>query len=900
MKYQKRGAVKYFSLIIPTLNEAKNIGPLLAEIRDVVDVHGMEPEIIFVDDGSTDQTRQEIHDYDGPLRVRLICRDHERGLTSAVVKGAHAANHQVVVVMDADLSHSPTMIPVLLKPLEEGSCDMTIGSRYVEGGETPGLSGLRRLGSRVASLGARLFTSVQDPLSGFFAVRREHLLLTPVAGDGFKVALEILGQADNQFRVVEVPLVFKERHHGASKMTFAILSTYFLQLVRLAGKRVNTGELRGIVGLSLIGGLLGCTLFSVFNNVAMGISTSHILSLAIVSHFIWYCSFFCLAGRMKQGVVTGYPSFLMTILLGLFLRGGLFTWLQASPLFGPWLYITVFVTTTLIVSLALLIALNKQSDRQQLSWKQWALLLISYSLLLRLFYLGGPELIQEEAYYWNYSQHMAAGYLDHPPMVALLIKLGTELFGNNEFGVRIGAFSCWFVTAFFTWRFTRLVCDKESAVRGVALLATLPIFFGTALVMTPDAPLIACWAATLYFLYRALVLLQPRAWAGVGLFLGLGMVSKYTIAFLGPAILLFMVIDKPSRKYFLRPYPYLAALLAFVVFCPVVWWNYSNDWASFLFQSRQRLLAGTEFSTHTLLASIVVLLTPTGLLAALSIAWPGRIRASLSRFHTSSFRRGYIFGLLMAIVPLAIITLFSITREVKLNWTGPLWLSVLPFIALTMAGNGSRTGGWINRQWPKTFVVLMVSYGAFLHYSTIGLPGIPYGQGDFLYGWEQFARQVEAEVQEITEQQGRRPLVAGLSKYKIASGLAFYRNKVRPEAGGANVVAETTSRQLFGFNALMYNFWHPPSVAEGRDILVISSKKEWLNAPFYSQRYQDLGVIREFTVYKNGMEAGRYYYRLLIGYTPDGRNKTVTHSPLPVSSHLAAIEKTEKTLERRL
>lgn len=231
--------MKYFSIIIPTLNEGENIEPLLSQIEEVTNSHGMEPEIVFVDDGSTDNTRQAIQAYVGMLDVTLICRDHERGLTTAVVKGAYAAKHEIVVVMDADLSHSPKMIPTLLGPLANDSCDMTIGSRYVEGGETPGLSSFRRVGSKIASLGARLFTSVQDPLSGFFAVKRQQLTLNPVAGNGFKIGLELLAKADKGFRVLEVPITFKERYHGASKMTFAILSAYFLQLIRLAGKRMS-------------------------------------------------------------------------------------------------------------------------------------------------------------------------------------------------------------------------------------------------------------------------------------------------------------------------------------------------------------------------------------------------------------------------------------------------------------------------------------------------------------------------------------------------------------------------------------------------------------------------------------------------------------------------------------
>jgi len=882
--------VKHFSIIIPTLNEGDNIEPLLSQIGEVTSSYGMEPEVIFIDDGSTDNTRREIQAYEGRLDVSLICRDNERGLTSAVVKGANSAKHEVVVVMDADLSHSPEMIPTLLSPLEDGSYDMAIGSRYVEGGETPGLSWFRRAGSKIASLGARPFTPVHDPLSGFFAVKREQLILNPVAGDGFKIALELLARADKGLRVLEVPITFKERHHGASKMTFAILSSYFLQLVRLAGKRVNSRELKMSFCLSLLCGILGSALFSTFSTFDIGVSTGHILSLLIVSHFAWYISYFLFSKRVEKGFLHGYQTFLLLIVLGIFLRGGILTWIMDGAAPGALTYITLFITTTSTIFIALPVAINRSSYRTQPSWEQLGILFVGYSLLLRIFYLGGPELIQEEAYYWNYSQHMAAGYLDHPPMVAILIKLGTMLFGDKEFGVRIGAFVCWIVTALFSWRLTRQLIDKETAIKVLVLLALLPIFFGTGLIMTPDAPLIACWSAALYFLYRALVQMQPKAWYGAGLFLGLGMVSKYTIAFLGPAIIFFMVVDSSARRYFFRPQPYLAALLALFVFSPVIWWNYHNEWASFLFQSQGRIQAGTEFSTHELLAGILILLTPTGLIAVITILRPRFIAAFFTNSDKAAVRRGYIFGLIMAAIPLAILTLFSITKEVKLNWTGPLWLSVIPFIALTMVKHGSRPGGRLAGFWPKTLIVLGLSYGALLHYCAIGLPGIPYNQGDFLFGWEDFAKQVEAEVKNIEEQQGERPLVAGLNKYKLASGLAFYRNKQQSEPDMEDTMPETTSRQLFGYNALMYGYWHPPSVAKGRDVLVISAKKDWLEAPVYKEKYQDLGTIRELTIHKNGKEAGRYYYRLLFGYTPEGKMKSEPNHALPVNANLAMTE----------
>jgi dolichol-phosphate mannosyltransferase len=401
----------------------------------------------------------------------------------------------------------------------------------------------------------------------------------------------------------------------------------------------------------------------------------------------------------------------------------------------------------------------------------------------------------------------------------------------------------------------------------------LPIFFGVALVMTPDAPLISCWSGALYSLYRALVQGERTAWYPSGIWLGLGLVSKYTIAFLGPAIVLFLLLDAPSRKWFLKPEPYLAATLALTIFSPVIWWNYQHEWASFLFQSKQRLAGTPSFSMDQLLGSILVLLSPTGFLAALYTMRPRLAR--LEFFHEkpgNTSKRSYLFCMVMVIVPISFFALLSLRSGIKLNWTGPIWLALLPFMAWTMTHHKDKPPWLVTRLWPNTLVALTLGYGILLHYFAIGLPGLSYSSSDFLFGWENLAKQVETKVQTIEKDGGDRPLVAGIDRYQTASGLAFYRNKQRDDKDPDYLVDETTGRQLFDINALMYNYWYPSALASKKDILVISRKKERL-APTALQDYcRLLGDIGEITVTKQGKKAGRYYYRLLTWYIPKNAN----------------------------
>ena len=148
---------------------------------------------------------------------------------------------------------------------------------------------------------------------------------------------------------------------------------------------------------------------------------------------------------------------------------------------------------------------------------RWAVIafgVVVYTFVLKLVFTGCLNLIPEEAYYWNYAQHLDIGYLDHPPMVAWLIWLSTSILGKSEFAVRLPAFICWIIAAAFMIRLTLNLCDRSAAYRSVLLLAVLPIYFGLGFFMTPDAPLFAAWASSLYFIERALIGQEAEHGAG--------------------------------------------------------------------------------------------------------------------------------------------------------------------------------------------------------------------------------------------------------------------------------------------------------------------------------------------------------------------------------------------------
>ena len=224
------------SLVIPTLNEVENIAPLLSRIAQC---QPAPDRIIFVDDGSTDGTRAAIRDLAGSAPIALIERDAPSlGLAGAVIAGARAATSDWLVVMDADLSHPPEKISELLAPLLEGRADMVIGSRYVKGGSTPDWPLWRKFMSRVAAALAYPLTGVHDSMGGFFALPTKLLLELAPAATGFKIAFEVLVQGGRNLRVVEVPIVFRDRSRGISKMSFGVASIFALRWLVAMARRL--------------------------------------------------------------------------------------------------------------------------------------------------------------------------------------------------------------------------------------------------------------------------------------------------------------------------------------------------------------------------------------------------------------------------------------------------------------------------------------------------------------------------------------------------------------------------------------------------------------------------------------------------------------------------------------
>ena len=287
------------AVIIPTFNEEENIAAIIEAVNEVLQHNGIYGEILVVDDSSKDRTIPIVQEIASQSdNVRIIVRTEDHGLSQSVVEGFRVARSDIFQVIDADFSHPPELIPKFYEMIRDGA-DIAIGSRYTKGGDIEQWPLKRRVISLGATVFGRiLFPEVTDPVSGFFAVRREVVDGAPLAPRGYKILMEVLGKG--RWRsFVEIPFVFRDREEGESKLRLDTMTDYLRQcaditrfsITRRAGpvwdewKKIARFGLVGLSGIFVNMGLLyALTEFAGLYYLA---SAAIAIELSIVNNFIW-------------------------------------------------------------------------------------------------------------------------------------------------------------------------------------------------------------------------------------------------------------------------------------------------------------------------------------------------------------------------------------------------------------------------------------------------------------------------------------------------------------------------------------------------------------------------------------------------------------------------------------
>ncbi len=367
----------------------------------------------------------------------------------------------------------------------------------------------------------------------------------------------------------------------------------------------------------------------------------------------------------------------------------------------------------------------------------------------------------DEAFYWEWSRHLAAGYSEHPPMVALLIRVGTSVFGDTPLGVRFATVICGAIATWAVMATARAVADQRSADIAGLTLTALPVAAGAFVLATPDAPLLAFLSLTIFLTTRALTAPAPRVsfafWIAGGLAVGLAMASKYT-AVLVPVAIVLAVAALPSLRHTLRtPGPWSAVVVATVVLLPVLQWNAAHDWVSFRSQIAHGLgrSGGAVWRRELeLLGGQVLLGSPILFgLGGGALLWAVRAGGRIARVLAA-----------VALVVAAFFTFAATRSRVEANWPAPAWIALTILIAIVPAG---ARWAW----WRRAGIALALLFSAVLYIQSL-VPIAPLrADRDPTARNHGYADLAVAVVREGGGGQARRWVAA--NRYQDAAELAF-------------------------------------------------------------------------------------------------------------------------------
>jgi dolichol-phosphate mannosyltransferase len=287
------------TVIIPTFNEEANIRNIVMAVDAVFHENSLNGQILVVDDNSSDNTIPFVHELKRTRsNVDILVREQDHGLSQSVADGFSHASSDVIIVIDADFSHPPVLIPRMYDEIRKGN-DIVIGSRYMEGG------GIRKwpLKRRVISIGATflgrfLFPDITDPVSGFFAIRKKVVDKAPLKPRGYKILLEVLGKGTWE-KDKEIPFEFVDREAGSSKLKIKTIIEYAQQVTDITFYSfANHGSAAwrewkrvfkfGIVGISGIMVNLGILYLMVeFFAMNKDLASPIAIEFSILNNFIW-------------------------------------------------------------------------------------------------------------------------------------------------------------------------------------------------------------------------------------------------------------------------------------------------------------------------------------------------------------------------------------------------------------------------------------------------------------------------------------------------------------------------------------------------------------------------------------------------------------------------------------
>ena len=449
-------------------------------------------------------------------------------------------------------------------------------------------------------------------------------------------------------------------------------------------------------------------------------------------------------------------------------------------------------------------------------WETATFVFLVITTVLRVSILSSVQLVPDEAYYWEWSRHLSLGYYDQGPMIAYVIRLTTALFGTSEFGVRIGVLAASLGTMICAYVLAKRVFSPMTGFLTALLLGLTPLMELGSLIATYDPIMVFFWSLTALYVERALFSAyaeeQRSAWIKAGLSTGLGLLSKHTMLFIVPCLLLFLLLSPAHRVWLRRPQPYVAFLLTLALYSGVIWWNAQHHWWTFghlLFLTHKN--SGTPMHRFGDFLGSQALLIGPGLFVASLIAGLGSLFRRASRADTQStidsqagiganLREGSPMSsspthrhtptptmlaqrTLLACMGVPIFVLFcalSLKTKVQGNWAATAWLTPPMLVAEWMTGFAVQSRGGMRR---AIITIGTICASGVIVVPILLIPSIRTGVGIHFRPWEDATntalgwREIAARVQQSRKEfaRGNRiPIFLAGNGYQHCAELAFY------------------------------------------------------------------------------------------------------------------------------
>jgi len=458
----------------------------------------------------------------------------------------------------------------------------------------------------------------------------------------------------------------------------------------------------------------------------------------------------------------------------------------------------------------------------------------------RLVLLPFMGLMPQDAYYYLYGQNLSFSYFDHPGMIGYILRLFSEVFGQSVFTIKFTDFTITSLTILSFYKLAGYFLSKQKVERALILICSTLFISILSFNSTPDVPLLLFWTLSLIGLYKAIFEQKKLYWILAGIAIGLAFNSKYTALLLPVGLLGFLAFSNRYRKLFISPWLWVCLFTIVVISFPVWWWNYQNDFASFLFQSSNRTSSISKFQISPLyffgfVGHQMLLLLPVLCFLFFVFTYKYLKRILFQRKLTNA----KTLFLLAFFVP-TFIGFFAISPIywVKLNWMMPSYITGIIIAAMLIRKNGI-----------KTQIVLSVCIHIFLSLQVIYYL-VPIKSDDTWLGWKELAEETQ-----ILQEKHPNSFVFSNDNYKTSACLNFYMDQ------------KVYAQNIIGLPALHFDYLGDDlSTLKDKNAIFIDSDTRFKNNakkgkinPLLTKYFEKVTELNPIIIQKEGKEIRKFW-----------------------------------------